>query len=220
MKITRLKALVRRPGFVAVEVDGARVAVLPVEEVRALGLGTGRILERSEHDRLLARAERAKAYDAAVRLLAIRGRSTQEIIGRLRRKGMRPDAVESAVGRLETDGVLDDARFAREFAHQHHTRGYGPVWILAALSRRGVERHAAERAVAALEADTNAEDRVVALARKRAARLRGLAPQTARRRLVGYLRRRGYSADQVLAALRQVGNLDGPESGAPPADSD
>jgi len=205
MKVTKLKPSARRPGFVSVFVDGARFALLPVEEVRALGLEKDLVLDERRREMLETAAQRSRAYDAAVRLLAVRGRSVQEVIRRLRRKGIRADAVDHAVGRLESEGLLDDAAFAREFARLRQGRGYGPAWLLAALSRRGVERHAAERAVAELEGDSRErDDRLLALARRRAERMRSLVPDVARRRLVGYLQRRGYSVERVLSVLERL----------------
>jgi regulatory protein len=201
--LTALKPLPRRPGFLAIYAGAVRVGVLPVDELRALGVRAGVELDGEGEERLLLAVERGKAYDAAVRLLAVRGRSTQEIVTRLRQKGTRKDAVAHAVGQLEAAGLLDDARFAREYARMYAERGHGPARILAELSRKGVERRVAERVVAEVEGDDEGErrERLLALARKRAAQLKGLDRETARRRLVGYLARRGYPAVEVWEAV-------------------
>jgi regulatory protein len=206
MKITRLKPAGRRPGFVSIHVGGVRLGVLPVEEIRALGIEVGAELDAVGAERLLTLLERGKAYDAAVRLLAVRGRSVQEIVGRLRRKGLRPDAVEHAVGRLESKGLLDDAAFAREFARSLAGRGYGGARMLADLSAKGVARLVAERAVADVGADDEQarREKLLALARKRAGRLHGLDRAVARRRLVGYLARRGYAGGEVSDVVKAV----------------
>jgi regulatory protein len=206
MKITRLKPSPRKPGFVAVFVDGARFAILPVEGVLALGLKEGVSLDESQRADLETAAERAKAYDAAVRLLAVRARSVRETMARLRKKGLRPDAVDHAVGRLEGEGLLDDATMAREYARSRADRGYGRVRILADLSRRGVGRHEAERAVAEAGGDDDEarRERVLALARKRAARLGGLDRTTARRRLTAFLARRGFEAGDIWKAVNDL----------------
>ena len=211
MRITRLKPS-RRPGYVAIEVDGARRGALPVEEIGALGLEAGVEVEGELEEGLVTALERVKAYDVAVRLLAVRGRSVQEMISRLRRKGLRPDAVGHAVGRLETEGLLDDAVMAREYARLQAERGYGRARILAELSRRGVDRQTAERAVADVGEDDEGERRrrMLVLARKRCAQLRGLEREVAKRRLVGYLARRGYGGSEVWQvadqALGEAGN--------------
>jgi len=179
---------------------------LPVEEVRRLGLVEGLELDERGREALATAAEREEAYDAAVRLLAVRGRASQEIVMRLRRKGMEKDAVAHAVGRLESEGLVNDATFAREYARSKMSRGYGRARILAELSAKGVSRGDAELAVA--EADEGDEAtgraRLVALARKRAGQLRGLDREVVRRRLIGYLARRGYGGSQAWEVVAEV----------------
>lgn len=212
MKVTGLKAS-RRPGYVTVFVDGARFALLPVEEVRALGLVEDGVLDETQRARLESTAERARAHDAAVRLLASRGRSTREMIARLRQKGLGKEAVAYAVGRLETDGLLDDVAFAREYARQRAERGYGRTRILAELSARGIERHEAEQAVAigGIDEVDAAWERLMVLARKRAAQMGGLPRDVAKRRLAAFLGRRGFGAADVWKAVGEV--LGGAEHG-------
>jgi regulatory protein len=206
VKVTRLKALARRPGFVTVFVDEARFAVLPIEEVRGLGLREALELDEPAREALETAAERGKAYDAAVKLLAVRGRSTQEIVERLRRKGLRKDAVAHAIGRLESEGLLNDAAFAREYAQTRISRGFGRARIAADLSRKGVSRHDAELAVAEAGGDDEQgrRERLLALARKRAGQLKGVHREVARRRLIGYLARRGYGGAGVLDVVDQA----------------
>jgi len=180
--------------------------VLPVEEIRALGVAVGQELDGKGEERLLTALERVKAYDAAVRLLAVRGRAVQEIVTRLRRKGLRPDAVDHAVGRLESEALLDHAAMAREYARSRVDQGYGRARILADLSRRGVARREAERAVAEVGGDDEGERRsaMLALARKRAAQLRGLDRDVAKRRLLGYMARRGYAGGEVWGVVDEA----------------
>jgi regulatory protein len=206
LRVTKLEASARRPGFVAVFVDGARFALVPIEDVRALGLVEGLVPDERQRETLEAVAERGKAYDAAVRLLAVCGRSSQEIVTRLRRKGMTEGAIAHTLGRLETEGVLNDAAFAREYARARAGRGYGRVRILAELSAKGVSRRDAELAVAQAGEDDEAmrRARLLALARKRARRLETEDRDVARRRLVRFLLRRGFPHAEVLDAVKQV----------------
>jgi regulatory protein len=200
----------RTAGYVIVEVDGARVALLPIERVRALGLVRGGELDEVARERLDAAAQAEDAYRAAVRLLAARPQSVQEIIRRLRQKKLPPRAVTEAVGRLEAKGLLDDEEFARSFARARAERGYGPARIRADLAARGVDRRVAEVAAAEVGAGNEAERvaRLEALARKRAAQLAGLEPEVRKRRLTGYLLRRGYTGGEVLKVVDRLPSPD------------
>ena len=205
MQITALRPS-RVPGHLIVEVDGARVALLPIERVRALGLVRGRELDEAGRERLDAAAQAEDAYRGAVRLLAARPRAVQEVIRRLRQKKMPAQAVAEAVGRLEARGLLDDQEFARAFARGRAERGYGPARILADLAARGVERRVAELAVAELGAggETERLAELEAVARKRAGQMAGLSPDVRKRRLVGYLSRRGFPLGDVLRVVGEV----------------
>jgi regulatory protein len=196
----------RTAGYILVEVDGARVALLPIERVRALGLVRGGELDEVARERLDAAAQAEDAYRAAVRLLAARPRSVQEVIRRLRQKKLPSRAVTEAVGRLEAKGLLDDEEFARSFARTRAERGYGAARIRADLAARGVERRVAEVAAAEVGAGSEVERlaRLEALARKRAAQLAGLAPEVRKRRLTRYLLRRGYAGREVLHVVEQL----------------
>lgn len=180
--------------------------MLPVEKARELGLEVDRVLD----DALAGEVERAgaaeAAYRAAVRLLAVRDRSVQEIMSRLRRKGLRPDVIAEAVGRLEAAGVLHDGRFAERFARARLERGFGRTRILADLAARGVERRVAEDAVNRLEPapDEQRAADVQSLVRARAERLGDVPIPTARRRLVGFLMRRGFGGSEAIEAVDTV----------------
>lgn len=206
MTVTRLRPAPRRAGFVTVDVDGVRQGVLPAEAVRELGLEVGAPLEGDVGARVLEALDRQAAYDAAVRLLAVRGRSTRELITRLRRKGLGAAAVTHAVGRLEAEGLLDDTVFAEQYARSRAARGWGPVAILADLRRRGVDRRLAERTVGALEGphDDDGRGDLRALAARRARTLASLPPETARRRLIAFLGRRGFRVHDVLEVVDEV----------------
>ncbi len=205
MRVTSLRPS-RTAGYLIVEVDGARVALLPIERVRALGLVRGRELDEAGRERLDAAAQAEDAYRGAVRLLAARPRAVQEVIRRLRQKKMPAQAVAEAVGRLEARGLLDDQEFARAFARGRAERGYGPARILADLAARGVERRVAELAVAELQVggETERLAELEAVARKRAGQMAGLSPDVRKRRLVGYLSRRGFPLGDVLRVVGEV----------------
>jgi regulatory protein len=131
------------------------------------------------------------AKDRALGLLSVRWRSRAELRSRLRRAGFEPDEIDTALEDLEAVGLVDDDRFAAELVRDRAGRRLaGPRAIQAALREKGVPAEAAERAMAEVQGDER--DRALRLAEARAARLTGLAPEAAHRRLLGLLQRRGY----------------------------
>ena len=142
----------------------------------------------------------AKAFRAGLRFISYRPRSRQEIRRRLgRRFGER--AVEQALARLEEQGYINDATFARswrESREAHRPRSAG--LIRRELAQRGVGREVAEEAVAGLDDDANAYR--AGLGRMRS--LTGLDYVTFRRRLEGYLTRRGFGTAIVRRAVERL----------------
>ena len=133
------------------------------------------------------------AKDRALGLLAVRWRSRAELGSRLRRAGFEPEEIEAAIVDLEAAGLVDDQRFATELVRDRaHRRLAGTRAIRAALREKGVGAEEAEAAVAEVAGDE--EERASRLAESRARRLvTGATPETAFRRLVGLLQRRGYA---------------------------
>ncbi|MBI2071845.1 MAG: regulatory protein RecX [Gemmatimonadetes bacterium] len=208
MLITALTPDPRQPGYLVVEVDRARYASLPLEVVHQLELVPGLEIPSELAERLKRAADVESAYQVAARLLAMRPRSVYEVLARLRERGHNPSAAATAVGRLETAGVLDDAAYARHFARVRAPRGHGPARLLHDLLAKGVDRRVAERAIAeVLDADgVDAPAQARALAARRMGQLRDVPPRQRRRRLLAYLARRGFRGRDVQEMVTEVLN--------------
>jgi regulatory protein len=196
----------RQPGYRLVEVDRGRFASLPAEAIEWLGLRVGADLAPPVLERLRELADVEAAQRAALRALARRSHAVRDLERRLAKKQHPPAAVRTALERLAARGLLDDRRFAEQYAAVRATRGKGPARILADLLAQGVERAVAEASVRrALEEegiDPQVEAR--AAATKRARQLGGLPPPVRRRRLLAFLLRRGYSGAQVKELVREL----------------
>jgi len=196
----------RAPGYLLVEVDGARFASLPEEIVALLGLCKGKLLDPEAFGELTRVADVEAAHRVALRLLAHRPRAVNEMLRQLRNRGHNPSAAAEAVGRLETNGLLDDLEFARHFARVRTGRGHGPPRLISDLLARGVDKRLAERVVHETieEEDIDPMTQARQLAEKRSAQLGNLPAQKKRRRLLAYLGRRGYRGYEVDEMVREV----------------
>lgn len=135
--------------------------------------------------------------DVAAALAFIR-RSTATVpqsVGRLREKLADRDTpasvIDLAVERAHAEGLVDDEAMAAALVDEGRAKGHAPTRLRADLTRRGFDRDVIERAVAV----TDGEDlsaAAFAVAQERAERLTAMAPETAVRRIVGQLARRGY----------------------------
>ncbi len=204
--LTALAPDPRQPGYRLVEVDRGRFASLPVAALEPLSLQLGAALAPAVLDRLRDLADVEAAERAALRALARRAHARGDLRRRLVRKQHPPAAVDAALERLTGRGLLDDGRFAEQYAALRATRGKGPARLLRDLVAQGVERRTAEDAVGrALEdegIDPQLEARAVAA--KRARQLDGLPVPVRKRRLLAFLLRRGYGGPQLKALVEEL----------------
>ena len=148
-------------------------------------------------------------YDRALDLLALRGRSVAELRRKLLQKGEDAAAVDETIARLIDQKLLDDAEYARQFARAKVVgAGASRRRISAELARKGVARSVADQAIDDL-GETEGIDlsaSVHRVAEKKWKSLGDLDDLTRRRRLYGFLARRGFNPDEIrlaMDALRQ-----------------
>ena len=204
--LTALAPDPRQPGYRLVEVDRGRFASLPGAALEPLSLRLGAELAPAVLDRLRELADVEAAERAALRALARRAHACADLRRRLVRKQHPPTAVDAALERLTVRGLLDDGRFAAQYAALRATRGKGPARLLRDLVAQGVERRTAEDAVGRALEEEGIDPRLEAraAAAKRARQLAGLPAPVRKRRLLAFLLRRGYSGPQLKELVQEL----------------
>ena len=201
MILTGLAPDPRRPDYRLVEVDRGRFASLPADALALLDLVVGREIGPLVFERLQELADLEAAHRAALRALARRAHARFDLRRRLLQKQHPPAAVDGALDRLAAAGLLDDARFAREYAATRATRGggRGAARLVRDLVTQGVDRRVAEEAARAALTDEGVDPEAAAraVAEKRAKQLAGLPAPVRRRRLLAFLARRGFTGPEV-----------------------
>ncbi|MDI5890212.1 regulatory protein RecX [Halomonas rhizosphaerae] len=142
--------------------------------------------------------------DDAIRLLARREHSRQELAERLAAKGYAPERIAECLNDLAEQGLQSDARFAESFLRSRILRGQGPLKIRLELERRGLDREAVRHAFA--ESEQAGEGDWLALACEALSRRftgPGESPRERARR-ERFLAQRGFDFDQVRHALEHA----------------
>lgn len=216
--ISAIAPAARHPGRFDVFANDEFIARLSIDALERLQLSVGidiaDIMGRVEHEAALV-----KVYDRALNMLAFRARSSAELARALVRKGEAKEFVDHAIGRLLEQGLLDDAAFAQAFtrakvlgANQSRRR------VQQGLAKKGVPREISTTAIATVFED-EAIDRqalVEQVARRKMRSLARLEPIVRKRRLYGFLARRGYENEDIRRAMQAVGAELDSESGAEP----
>ncbi len=145
-----------------------------------------------------AEADERTVRTAALALLAGRDFGRVELARRLERRGYPESLVEAVIAGLVAERLLSESRYLEQFVRQHAARGQGPVRIRAELLGRGIADDDIEAAL-----DGAGED-WIAIARETRRRrfgAAGPADYRERARQGKFLQYRGFTSEQIRAAL-------------------
>jgi regulatory protein len=163
--------------------------------------------QRDIEDPPQASGDPARTYTRSLDMLARAPRSVRDLRRRLLLKGEVEADIDAAIQRLTAAGLLDDAAYARSFVRSKvSSQGFSRRRLQQELAKRGVARDVADAAIVEVLHDDEVDEgaNVERAALKKLRTLRGLDEETQRRRLYGYLARRGYSADDVRVVLERL----------------
>jgi regulatory protein len=149
----------------------------------------------------------AKAYQYALTLLSARGYTTRNLRRKLVQKEFESNEIESAMERLVSSGLLDDRRYAAEFARQRLVTGRSSARrVVKELALKGIAGNVARGVVAAVVDEEGVETigLMESIARKKLALLGDLDSAVKRRRLFGFLARRGFEVDDIKHVIRHL----------------
>ncbi|HUJ18522.1 MAG TPA: regulatory protein RecX [Nitrospirota bacterium] len=149
--------------------------------------------------------ELKQARNTAYRFLAIRPRSRAEVEKKLREREFPANTVSAVVEQLLRFGYLDDPKFARQWAAARvRTRGFGRRRIELELRQKGIGRDTAHEALAEAFDDSSESEIARREAEKKLRTLARFTPDVRKRRLAGFLGRKGFSGEVVREMLRMV----------------
>jgi regulatory protein len=205
--VTAIVASPRTVGRFTIVVDGKPFAALSLDIIDRLGLHIGASI--GDRREAIEREEAAlHTYDRALSMLASQARSARDLERRLVRKGEDPSYVRSAIERLLAAGLVDDAAFARQLARSKLLgAGHSTRRLQQELGKRGVAHDVADEAVNEVVEQEGVDQLSLAetAARKKLRTLHDVDVATQRRRLYGFLARRGYEPDTIRRALESLG---------------
>ncbi|MDA1128448.1 MAG: regulatory protein RecX [Chloroflexi bacterium] len=156
----------------------------------------------AETSRLTGSAEApyTKAKNAALRLLTHRQRAEAEIKRRLEGR-FASEVVDRTISDLRRQGLLDDAAFAREWRNSREKfRPRGAGLIRQELQRMGVDREIIQDALSDFDSSANAYQ----AGSKYAAKLSVEDAAAFRRKLGGFLHRRGFGGEVIGQTIDRI----------------
>jgi regulatory protein len=154
----------------------------------------------------LEEKELIRAKNSAYRLLTYRPRSKAELETKLHDKEFEDSVVRQVIADLIRLGYVNDLQFARQWAQSRvRLRGFGRRRIAQELKNKGVDREIIQQTFAELFDGDSEFETAKLTARKKLSTLRSVDPETRRRRLAGFLERKGFSFEIIGRVLRDTG---------------
>lgn len=149
-------------------------------------------------------------YVKALRLLTARDYSVQSILRKLQQRGYEPQEVQLVVERLLAEGFLDDRRYAeRLLAAARESGRFVGYRLRQELLRRGFSVELLEELLrddAAEESGHQVQTARQLVARRYPGVEPHLADERERRRIAGFLQRRGYGFATIRELFKRSGS--------------
>lgn len=147
--------------------------------------------------------ELSRARNAAYRYLAFRPRSRKEVELKLGEKELDPSIIQIVLADLTRLGYINDGQFAAQWASARiRLRGFGRRRIELELRAKGVSRDIIRETLDGIFEKTSEVEVARREAEKKLKSLTRFEPEVRRRRLAGFLERRGFSSGTILDIIK------------------
>lgn len=198
--ITAITVQKRNPQRVNIDLDDE--FAFGLSRIVAAWLHVGRTLSDQDIAQLQAKETQEVAFQNALRFIGYRPRTTAEIVSRLAEKGFAEIVIQETIERLRTNGLLDDATFARTWVENQSTfRPRGQRALAFELRRKGVTD---EVIAQALEETPGEEELAYQAGTRQAHKLVNLERNDFRMKLSAFLARRGFSYGTIAPVVSRI----------------
>jgi regulatory protein len=146
-------------------------------------------------------------YAYALKLLTARAYTIRDLRRKLVQKGFAAEESSETVERLISSGLLNDERYAEEFARQRlMVSGASVRRVEQLLAGKGISREVAKAAVARVAAyeEVDVLGSMERIARKKLMSMGDLEPLVLRRRVFGFLARKGYDLEDIRQIVSRI----------------
>lgn len=191
----------KHPGRVNLFLDGRFAFSISGDLVSSEGLKCDKVLTDDEIASLSSSDQYHRCLEAALNFLSYRPRSVSELRIKLQKRGFAKETQEKVMESLAAKKILDDVEFARFWTDNRESFSPRSKRLTRIeLQKKGVPKEAIEQAVGAIDETDSAY-------RAAASRVRSLHwsdRDQFRRRLGGYLQRRGFAYSVVETTLEKM----------------
>jgi regulatory protein len=196
MKITEIKAQVKRAGRFSIFVDGEYSFSLSDSALLEQKIYVGQEVDSADIKRLKQISSDDKLYGNTLRYVAMRPHSEWEIQTYLKRKDATPALADSILNKLRNNNLVDDAAFAKSWIESRR--------LLKPTSKRKIQlelraKHISDDNIQKALAEDETDERETL--RQLIAKKRTRYPDDLK--LMQYLARQGFGYDEIKVCIEQ-----------------
>ena len=200
-KITDIRAGKGRGKRLNLFLDGKFAVSLEADVLLEENLRVGQELSEADFETLTRANYFQRCFNAAIHYLGYRPRSESEIRQRLCRRGFNGDSVEAVIARLREQGLINDTAFAQFWKDNRESFSPRSQWLTGSeLRRKGVADNIIEQVIRDVDDSGGAHRAALSKARS----LPRVDYQEFRRRLGGYLKRRGFGYEVINRTVERI----------------
>lgn len=182
-----------------------------LSRMTAAWLEVGKELDMDQIIELQSDDEVEVAYQKALNYLSYRPRSERELMDNLSKHNFSEDVTQKVIERLGRQGLVDDRAFAQTWVENRSDfKPRGRRALRMELHQKGIERDLIDSVLEDIDEDTLAYEAAMKQIRK----YRSLDWEDYRRKMIGFLARRGFNYGIANEVAKRVWseNLSGQES--------
>ena len=199
-KITAIKLQKRNPHRVNIYMDGE--FAFGISRIIAGWLDVGHELDDEEIISLQAKDEEEVAYQRALKFISYRIRTEDEIRRNLTKHSIRSEVISDVLNRLRRNGLVDDIQFANSWVeNRNEFRPRAHRILTYELRKKGISD---EVILQSLDSTTSDEELAFKAAQNQFHKYEEFEWSDFRRKLSGFLARRGFSYTIISLVVDQV----------------
>lgn len=166
--------------------------------------GRTRVADSDSASTLSPERQETRAKNVLLYQLGLGAKSKDQCRKILAKRGIDSEIAEKVLDRFEEAQIIDDVVFARVFTNSRiRAKGLAKSAIARELREKGVDQGLIENALVELDSESELA-RATELAVNRVSRMHNLETDVIKRRLSGFLGRKGYSGSIVSTAIRSA----------------
>ncbi len=203
-KITHIQEQQKYPSHHEIFLDDKPFIIIPSALVEKFGLRIGLEIEAEVIEKLIDADEAMRAKNYSLDLLRENIYSKTQMTRELEREGFGEQAVKTIIAELIHSGHIRDRLYAENWIQRRQkSNPKGRTVLKQELIDKGVDREIAEQVLAAVKSEEESK-LAFQIAQKRAKQYKRLPIHVAKRRLHGFLARRGFEPEVILQVIEQV----------------